>query len=130
MHNRRSVVYTNFVEDVLADLRESIDMARQAGVPDKHIILDPGIGFAKPKGLDYVMMRHLGNVASLGFPVLLGTSRKSLIYRLLDLTPNEVIEGTAATVALGIAQGCDIVRVHDVKEIRRTVLVTDAIVRG
>lgn len=129
MHNRQDEQYGDFVQDVLQDLGRSVAIARQAGVPDERIILDPGFGFAKSMDQHLVLMGRLGEVCALGFPVLLGTSRKRFIRHVLDVTTEEALEGTAATVALGIAQGCDIMRVHDVKQIKRVAAMCDAIVR-
>lgn len=129
MHNRTEAVYANFIQDVIEDLRETVRRAHQAGIRDEQIILDPGIGFAKTYEHNLQLMNHLDWIVSLGYPVLLGTSRKSMIRRALDLPTDDVVEGTAATVALGIAQGCRIVRVHDVKAMRRVADMTDAITR-
>ena len=130
MHNRPEAVYMNFLPEVLQDLRESIDLALSAGVKKTNIILDPGIGFAKNYEQNLWLMNRLEAIAELGYPVLLGTSRKSMIRTTLGLPPDDVIEGTAATTALGIAQGCDIIRVHDVRAMKRVAVMTDAIVRG
>lgn len=129
MHNRTEAVYANFIQDVIEDLRETVRRAHQAGIRDEQIILDPGIGFAKTYEHNLQLMNYLDRIVSLGYPVLLGTSRKSMIRRALDLPTDDVVEGTAATVALGIAQGCRIVRVHDVKAMRRVADMTDAITR-
>ncbi|CAM4459827.1 dihydropteroate synthase [Paenibacillus phoenicis] len=128
MHNRHDRNYRDLLADVAADLRESVEIARKAGVKDENIILDPGIGFAKDDLENLRVMKALDELAALGFPLLLGTSRKRFIRTALDLPVDEVVFGTAATVALGIAQGCQIVRVHDVKEIKQTVQMCDAIV--
>ncbi|WP_459864614.1 dihydropteroate synthase [Calditerricola yamamurae] len=130
MHNRHDRHYRNLMADIVADLRESIALARAAGIPDERIILDPGIGFAKTYEQNLEVMRHLDAIVALGYPVLLGTSRKSLIGLTLDLPVDERVEGTIATVVLGIAQGVDIVRVHDVKANVRACRMADAIVRG
>ncbi|WP_317972783.1 dihydropteroate synthase [Paenibacillus sp. CCS19] len=128
-HNRPERDYEDFIADVLADLQESARIAHEAGVRDDQIWLDPGIGFAKDYAENIAMMGRLSDLAALGYPVLLGTSRKGFIGQALGGVPvNERIEGTAATVTLGIAQGCGIVRVHDVKAIKRTAMMTDAIV--
>lgn len=129
MHNRDNLNYNNLVEDVQSDLQESIAIAMQAGVLAEHIMLDPGIGFAKTKENNLELMRSLEQINALGYPVLLGTSRKTFIRTILNLPADDVVEGTAVTVALGIAQGCDMVRVHDIKPIKRTVMMTDAIMR-
>lgn len=130
MHNRKDEDYTDFVKDVLADLQESIGIARDAGVADDRIILDPGIGFAKSHEQNLFLMRKLSDVVGLGYPVLLGTSRKRVIRNTLQLPPDDVVEGTGATVALGIAQGASIMRVHDVKQMKRVAVMTDAILQA
>jgi dihydropteroate synthase len=129
-HNRSNMDYTDFLPEVLADLQESIAMAIAAGLRTEQIILDPGIGFAKTLEQNLWIMNHLHTITELGYPVLLGTSRKSMIRSILQLPPDDVIEGTAATVALGIAQGCQIMRVHDVAAMKRVSVMTDAIVRS
>lgn len=128
MHNRNDRNYSNFIRDVLNDLYESITIAKKAGVKDDQIILDPGIGFAKDLAENLEMMRHLNTLVSLGYPVLLGTSKKSMIGGVLDLPVSERTEGTGATVCFGIQQGCQIVRIHDVKEMSRTAKMMDALI--
>ncbi|WP_425414803.1 dihydropteroate synthase [Saccharibacillus sacchari] len=125
-HNRPEADYADLYADVASDLMESVQIARAAGVQDAHIILDPGIGFAKNGAENLRLMTQLDSLVELGFPMLLGTSRKRFIREVLDLPVNDVVEGTAATVAFGIAQGCQIVRVHDVSSIKRTVAMCDA----
>ncbi|MDM5292167.1 dihydropteroate synthase [Peribacillus simplex] len=127
MHNRDNMGYGHFVRDVLQDLFESIMLVKDAGVKDENIILDPGIGFAKDLKLNLEMMRNLDKLVSLGYPVLLATSRKSMIGHVLDLPPSERMEGTAATICHGIQQGCQMVRVHDVKEMARTAKMMDVL---
>ncbi|MET3321970.1 UNVERIFIED_ORG: dihydropteroate synthase [Peribacillus simplex] len=127
MHNREKMDYRHFVRDILQDLFESITIVKKAGVQDENIILDPGIGFAKDLKLNLEMMRNLDKLVSLGYPVLLATSRKSMIGHVLDLPPSERVEGTAATICNGIQQGCQMVRVHDVKEMARTAKMMDAL---
>ncbi|WMX55818.1 dihydropteroate synthase [Peribacillus sp. R9-11] len=127
MHNRDKMDYRHFVRDVLQDLFESITIVKKAGVQDENIILDPGIGFAKDLKLNLEMMRNLDKLVSLGYPVLLATSRKSMIGHVLDLPPSERVEGTAATICNGIQQGCQMVRVHDVKEMARAAKMMDAL---
>lgn len=126
MHNRNDRNYSNFIRDVLNDLYESIMIAKKAGVNDDQIILDPGIGFAKDLRENLEMMRHLDTLVSLGYPVLLGTSKKSMIGGVLDLPVSERTEGTGATVCYGIQKGCQIVRIHDVKEMSRMAKMMDA----
>lgn len=130
MHNQDGTQYDSMMDDILTSLRKSIAIAKNAGVPDEMIILDPGIGFGKDVAQNIATMRHLEDFKTLGYPILLGTSRKSLIGKVLDLPANERIEGTGATVALGIAKGAaDIIRVHDVKEMARVAKMMDAMVR-
>lgn len=127
MHNRENRDYSVFVRDVLNDLYESIHIARNAGVKEENIILDPGIGFAKNLPYNLEMMRNLDTITSLGYPVLLGTSRKSFIGTILDLPVEERVEGTGATVCYGIQKGCQIIRIHDVKEMSRLAKMMDAL---
>lgn len=129
MHNRKVTQYNDFIPDVIADLQDSIRLAEQAGIIKEQIILDPGIGFAKTMDHNIQLMSHLDHISELGYPVVLGTSRKSFIQRTLGLPADDIIEGTAATVVLGITQGCDIMRVHDVQAISRVARMTDAITR-
>ncbi|WP_152395746.1 dihydropteroate synthase [Paenibacillus guangzhouensis] len=126
MHNRENRDYRHYMTDILSDLRESISLARAAGVADERIIVDPGIGFAKDAQENLYFMRQLDQLHELGYPILLATSRKLFIRTVLGLPVDDVVEGTAATVAFGIAQGCQIVRVHDVAKIKRTVDMCDA----
>ena len=128
MHNRKENTYASFMRDAINDLYESIQLAKSAGVRDENIILDPGIGFAKDLDLNLEMMRNLDTIVALGYPVLLGTSRKSMIGAILDLPPSERMEGTGATVCYGIQKGCQIMRVHDVKEIARMAKMMDALI--
>jgi dihydropteroate synthase len=123
------VEYENLIEDVKRELMDSVDIARRAGIADERIILDPGIGFGKTVAHNLELIRRLDEIRALGFPVLLGPSRKSFIGYTLDLPPDQRVEGTAAAVAVGIARGADIVRVHDVLPLSRVVRMTDAIVR-
>jgi dihydropteroate synthase len=126
MHNREQPVYNDLLSDMKRDLEISVEIALKAGVKPENIWLDPGIGFGKTLEHNLTVMRHLHEIVALGFPVLLGTSRKSMIQRTLSLPPDQVLEGTAATVALGIAQGCQIMRVHDVAAMSKTIRMTDA----
>jgi dihydropteroate synthase len=131
MANMRGFQKRDIVSDVLRYLANSIDLALAAGVAWEHIIIDPGIGFGTTPEENLMLLRRLGELRALGRPILLGTSRKSTIGRVLGGLPaSERLEGTAATVALGIAQGADIVRVHDVREMMRVVKMSDAVVRG
>lgn len=130
MHNQKGASYNNLIPEVIHSLQESIDIALAAGVLWENIIVDPGIGFGKTLQHNLLIMRHLDKLKCLGRPILLGASRKSMIGLVLNLPPDQRIEGTAATVALGIAGGADIVRVHDVREMKRVCRMADAIVRG
>jgi dihydropteroate synthase len=145
MHNRSSWVhheikerlggryvgmaYENLLEDVCRELMESVELAHAAGVPDEHIILDPGIGFGKTVEQNLELLDRLGEIRDLGYPVLLGPSRKSFIGYTLNLPLEQRLEGTAAAVAIGIARGADIVRVHDVAFMSRVMRMADAITR-
>nr|WP_315990053.1 dihydropteroate synthase [Desulforamulus aquiferis] len=130
MHNGQDAKYRDVMDDMMSFLKKSIDMAREAGVPQGNIIVDPGIGFAKTYEQNLEVLRRLRELTLLGCPILLGTSRKSVIAKTLNLPVDQRIEGTGATVALGIASGVDIVRVHDVKEMTRVARMSDAIIRG
>lgn len=129
MHNRENRDYKNLIEDILKDLRESIEIALKAGVRKENIMLDPGIGFAKDYQQNLRVMKELERLKDLQYPVLLGTSRKSMIGNALDLPVDERVEGTIATTVIGILKGCDFVRVHDVRENKRAAIMTDAIYR-
>jgi dihydropteroate synthase len=122
--------YNNLIPDVKRELLESVELARKAGVAESHILLDAGIGFGKTREHNLELINRLDEIRALGYPVLLGTSRKSFIGFTLDLPADQRIEGTAATIAIGIARGADIIRVHDVKEMGRVARMTDALVRS
>jgi dihydropteroate synthase len=122
--------YTNLMEEVKQELLASVELAVQAGVEEARMILDPGIGFGKTREHNLELIDRLDEIRALGYPVLLGPSRKSFIGFTLDLPPEQRVEGTAATVAVGITRGADIIRVHDVKEMARVAKMTDAIVRN
>ncbi|MAT99127.1 MAG: dihydropteroate synthase [Anaerolineaceae bacterium] len=124
------VAYDALIADIKRELGESIELALQAGVEEENIILDPGVGFGKTVSQNLQIVNQLDQFKTMGFPILLGTSRKSFIGYTLDLPPEERLEGSAATVAIGIDRGADIVRVHDVKPIVRLAKMTDAIVRN
>jgi len=131
MANMRGFQKREIVSAVMRFLAGSIELALQGGILWEHIMLDPGIGFGMTPDEDLTLQRCLEELRSLGRPILLGTSRKSHIGRILGGLPaEERLEGTAATVAFGIAQGADIVRVHDVREMARVVRMSDALVRG
>ena len=122
--------YESLLEDVKRELLVSVEIAKKAGVEESHILLDPGIGFGKTREHNLELINRLDEVRALGYPVLLGPSRKSFIGFTLDLPSDQRVEGTAATVAVGITRSADIIRVHDVKEMARVAKMTDAIVRG
>jgi dihydropteroate synthase len=124
------IPYENLIEDVKRELLESVSIARSAGIPDESIILDPGIGFGKSVEQNLELIDRLAEIRSLGFPVLLGPSRKSFIGYTLNLPPDQRIEGTAAAVSVGIVRGADIIRVHDIAFMSRVTRMTDAIVRS
>ncbi|MCM3324942.1 dihydropteroate synthase [Cytobacillus kochii] len=128
MHNRDNENYDSFFRDCMNDLYESIAIAKAAGVRDDNIILDPGIGFAKSHEDNIEMMRHLDQLVAFGYPVLLGTSKKRMIANVLNLPVDERMEGTGATVCYGIQKGCQIMRVHDVKEMSRMAKMMDALI--
>jgi dihydropteroate synthase len=121
--------YEDLLADVRGELLESVAIAQAAGVCDEHILLDPGIGFGKTVEQNLELIDRLDEIRSLGYPVLLGPSRKSFIGYTLDLPPEQRLEGTAAAAAVGIARGADIIRVHDVEAMVRVARMTDAIVR-
>ena len=127
MHNKSNTEYNNFLIDMLSETQECVNLARKAGIKDEKIILDPGVGFGKTFEMNLETMNHLELFKDLGFPVLLGTSRKSMIGLALDLPVDQRVEGTLATSVIGVIKGCSFVRVHDVKENRRVIQMTEAI---
>lgn len=127
MHNRDNRDYQSFIRDIMNDFFESIKIVKNAGVRDENIILDPGIGFAKDLSENLEMMRLLDKLVGVGYPVLLATSKKRMIGEVLDLPVHERMEGTGATVCYGIQKGCQMVRVHDVKEMSRMARMMDAL---
>ena len=130
MHNQKGTEYANLLPDLVSSLKTSVEIALQAGVPQENIIVDPGFGFGKNPDQNLEILNQLKFLQEIGYPVLTGTSRKSTLGLLLDLPADQQVEGTAATVALSIVGGADMVRVHDVKEMVRVCRVTDAVVRG
>ena len=130
MHNRDNAEYQNFMEDMKQDLRETIALAKAAGIEDDKIILDPGVGFAKSYENNLEVIRCLKEFNELKYPVLLGTSRKSVIGLTLDLPAAERVEGTIVTTVMAVEAGCMFVRVHDVKENHRAIQMTEAILYG
>lgn len=127
MHNRKEAVYDDFMSDVSDDLRESIKIAKSAKIEDDKIMLDPGIGFAKTLEQNLYLTGRTEQLKALGYPVLLGTSRKSMIGLTLNLPVNERLEGTLATTALAVFRGCLFVRVHDIKENVRVIQMLEAV---
>lgn len=122
--------YQDLISEICDELQGSIEIAKQAGIPDRHIIIDPGIGFGKTREQNLYIIKNLTEFRKLGYPILLGPSRKSFIGYTLDLPPEERMEGTAAAVAIGINNGADIIRVHDVKEMSRVAKMCDAILQS
>jgi dihydropteroate synthase len=130
MHNQQGTAYRDLLPDVISSLQSSVATALEAGVPRENIVIDPGIGFGKTPDHNLAVLAGLDRLKTVGYPILVGTSRKSTLGLLLHLPVDQRIEATAATVALAIAGGADIVRVHDVKEMVRICRVTDAVIRG
>jgi dihydropteroate synthase len=130
MHNRAEARYRNVVAEVIADLQAAIERALRAGVAWDAIVVDPGFGFGKSPEQNLAIVRELDRLRVLGRPVLLGTSRKSTLGKILDLGPDERLEATLATTVLGVAAGVDVVRVHDILANVRAARTADAIVRG
>lgn len=127
MHNRNEAIYQNFLEDMVADMKERVAIAHKAGVPDDKIMLDPGVGFGKTYEQNLEAINHVDVLQELGLPILLGTSRKSVIGNTLDLPVDQRVEGTLATTVIGMLRGCSFVRVHDIKENHRIIQMTKAI---
>ncbi len=127
MHNRTNTEYSNFMEDMKQDLKETIAIARKAGIADDRIILDPGVGFAKSYENNLEVIRRLGELKELGYPLLLGTSRKSVIGLTLDVPAAERVIGTTVTTVMAVQAGCMFVRVHDIKENRQAIEMAEAI---
>ena len=127
MHNKANTEYNNFIVDMLAETQECVNIAKRAGIADDKIILDPGVGFGKNYEMNLMTMDNLELFQKLGYPVLLGTSRKSMIGLTLDLPVDQRVEGTLATTVIGIMKGCAFVRVHDIKENKRVIQMTEAI---
>jgi dihydropteroate synthase len=130
MHDQKILTADRLISDVLRQLARRIDHALQAGIPLEQIIVDPGFGFGKTWDLNLILLRRMRELTSLGRPILAGTSRKSMIGKVLDVPAEDRLEGTAATVALSIANGADIVRVHDVRQMARVARMADAVVRS
>ena len=127
MHNRSEPTYQDYLNDVVADLKECVRIAKDMGISDDKIILDPGVGFGKTYQMNLEIINHVDMLHSLGFPILLGTSRKSVIGQTLNLPTDQRVEGTLATTVVGVLKGCAFVRVHDIKENKRVIQMTEAI---
>lgn len=130
MHNRKNPEYHSFLEDVATDLSESVRLAEQAGIHKGKIILDPGVGFAKSYEQNLEIINHLEKLNELGYPILLGCSRKSVVGLTLDLPADQRMEGTLVTTVMGVMKGCMFVRVHDVKENVRAIKMAEAILHA
>ena len=129
MHNREKAEYNNFLDDFCQDMRDSLAIAKEAGIADEQIILDPGVGFGKNYEHNLTIIHHLERLCDMGYPVLLATSRKSCIGQALDLPTDQRVEGTMVTTVMGVLKGAAFVRVHDVKENLRAIRMTQAILR-
>ena len=125
---QKNPTYTDLINDIISFLRRQSDFALKGGIKKNHIILDPGIGFGKTFEHNFILLRRIDEICNLGYPVMIGPSRKAFIGDALDLPPNDRIEGTIATVVAGIMNGAKIVRVHDVKEVKRAVKITEKII--
>lgn len=130
MHNKAEAQYNDFMADVVNEMQESIDIAQSAGIPSDKIIIDPGVGFAKSYEQNLEVINKLEQLVNLNVPVLLGTSRKSVVGITLDLPANERIEGTIATTVMGVMKGVSFVRVHDVEANKRAIQMTEAVLYG
>lgn len=130
MHNRDNTDYQDFLPDVMEDLKETLAIAEKAGIEKGKIILDPGVGFAKSTEQNLLVTKHLADFQKLGFPILLGTSRKSMIGNTLNLPKNQREEGTMVTSVMAVMAGCMFVRVHDVRANKRAVQMTEAILQA
>jgi len=130
MHNRENMDYSDFMQDTRNDLLESVVTASDAGIKDDKIILDPGVGFAKTYEMDLEVINKLDLIVKLGYPVMLGASRKRVVGITLGLPVTERLEGTMATTVIGRMRGCSFVRVHDVMEAKRAIMMTEAIING
>lgn len=130
MHNRETAQYQNFLREVLSDLEESMAIAEKAGIPKEHIILDPGIGFGKTTEQNLVLIKHMNQLEEFGCPMLLGTSRKSVIGNTLNLPVDEREEGTVATTVMAVLAGYSWVRVHNVKANRRAISMVESIMES
>ena len=129
MHNKKNAEYENLIYDILKDLEKSINLAIKSGIKNENIIIDPGIGFGKTYEQNIEVMKNLEAFKTLGYPILLGVSRKSIIGLTLNLEPSQRLEGTIAVNTIGIMKGADIIRVHDVVQNKRAAIMADKVVR-
>ena len=127
MHNREEIDYSDFMTDIVADLKESVDLAKNAGISSDKIILDPGVGFAKTYEMNLEVINKLDKLCELGYPILLGTSKKSVVGLTLNVPIAERVEGTLATNVIGMIRGCSFLRVHDVRETKHAVMMVEAV---
>jgi dihydropteroate synthase len=130
MHNRPSINYESFHDDFIADMTESIQIAKDAGIADDRIMIDPGIGFAKTHEMNLNLVKNLEMMHQFGYPVLLGTSRKSMIGNVLNVPVDQRLEGTLATTVIAVMKGCQFLRVHDIKENKKAIQMTEAILQS
>ncbi len=130
MHNRRSIEYNHFLDDFIEDMKESIRIAKDAGIADDKLMLDPGIGFAKTHEMNLNLVKNLEILHQFGYPILLGTSRKSMIGNVLNVPVDQRLEGTLATTVIAVMKGCQFLRVHDVKENKKAIQMTEAILHS
>lgn len=127
MHNRKKAEYADFMKDFLTDLGESVKIAEDAGIAEDKIILDPGVGFGKTYEMNLEVIREIFQMHQYGYPILLGTSNKSVIGNALDLPTGERLEGTLATTVIGVMNHCSFIRVHQIQENKRAIQMTEAI---
>ena len=130
MHNREKAEYQDFLKDFCDDMRETLQIAKEAGIKDEQILLDPGVGFGKTYEQNLIIVHHLECLKELGYPVLLATSRKSVIGMTLNLPTDQRVEGTLVTTVIGVEKGSSFIRVHDVKENLRAIKMTQAIMKA
>ncbi|MCL1912570.1 MAG: dihydropteroate synthase [Eubacteriaceae bacterium] len=128
MHNRHGMGYNSFMQDLLDDLGQSLALAESAGIPKDKIMLDPGVGFAKTYNMNLEAINKISQIRALGYPVLLGASRKSTLGKVLDLPVGELLEGSLAAAVMGVARGASVLRVHDVKETKRAITIAHSII--
>jgi len=130
MHNKKNSEYINLIDEIYDSLNHMVENTLKLGIDSDKIIIDPGIGFGKTTNDNLIILRHLEKFKEIGHPILIGPSRKSTIGNVLNLPVNDRLEGTAASLAISISKGADIIRIHDVKEMNRVAKMSDAIIRG